>query len=138
MPQILNLKKGSVVYISESRADRIFVLKSGRVILSHDSVGVKEKSVLAGSFFGERVFFAGVPHEDSAMCAEDSVVIAFSASEFGHLFGLNRDVILRMLKICARDIRAEHRSIERALGSGAIRQGMLFSLVQSYFSEEIL
>ena len=112
--------KGSIIYFSGDRDERIFILQKGYVLLS--SVDIETGSnvvehIKEGEFFGVKSAFGRFPREETATVLADSVTVSMSLAEFEQLFSTNKSVILKMLKVFSKQLRNIHKKTESILNS---------------------
>lgn len=108
MPSARTYKSGSVIYFAGDRAERVFVLKSGRVSLRSTDIetGVENRDFIrTGEFFGVKSALGGYPREEDAMVESDAAVVIFSVREFEALASQNTRIILQMLKVFSNQLR---------------------------------
>lgn len=138
MPRDFLLAAGAVVYMDGDRAERVFALRSGRVVVASESAaGRVERSVPHGSLLGIREVLAGVPYAGTATVVEDASVVSMTAAEFVSSFGSNGPLLRAMQGAFSRELLSLNAAFERAVGSGAPRSGMLALAASSYFSERL-
>ena len=68
-PIIRSYKAGSIVYFEKDKADDIYVLQNGRIILSYTSIDTKveiKEDVKLGEFFGVKSSLGRYPREETA------------------------------------------------------------------------
>lgn len=141
MPKILQYTKGSIIYFSGDKDERIYILKKGSVILSSVDIETSapvSEHIKEGEFFGVKSAMGHFPREETATVITESVVVAMSVSEFEHLFSTNKQLIMKMLKVFSKQLRTIHRKTESILNSKKeINQesGML-AVAQSFFDDE--
>ena len=120
MPKTMQYTKGSIIYFSGDRDERIFILQKGYVLLS--SVDIETGSnvvehIKEGEFFGVKSAFGRFPREETATVLADSVTVSMSLAEFEQLFSTNKSVILKMLKVFSKQLRNIHKKTESILNS---------------------
>ena len=120
MPKTIQYTKGSIIYFSGDRDERIFILQKGYILLS--SVDIETganvvEHIREGEFFGVKSAFGHFPREETATVLADSVTVAMSLSEFEQLFSTNKSVILKMLKVFSKQLRNIHKKTESILNS---------------------
>lgn len=120
MPKTMQYTKGSIIYFSGDRDERIFILQKGYILLT--SVDIETGSsvvehIKEGEFFGVKSAFGHFPREETATVLTDSVTVSMSLSEFEQLFSTNKAVILKMLKVFSKQLRNIHKKTESILNS---------------------
>ena len=89
MPKAVKYTKGSIIYFSGDKDDRVFILQSGIVILTtHDIESNSQitEQVKTGEFFGVKSALGHFPREETATVLTDSIVITMNVAEFETLF----------------------------------------------------
>lgn len=141
MPKAVKYSKGSIIYFSGDKDDRVFILQSGIVILTTQDIESNSpvtEQVRTGEFFGVKSAFGHFPREETATVLSDSMAISMTVTEFEYLFSSNRDVIIKMLRVFSHQLRMVHKKIESILNnSGEVNQasGML-SVAKSFYNDE--
>lgn len=141
MPKAMSYTKGSIIYFSGDKDERIFILQKGFIILTSteaESGKTVTEYVKEGEFFGVKSALGKFPRDETATVAVDSNVIAMSVPEFEQLFSSNKQVIMKMLKVFSKQLRSVHKKIESILGNGAtvnLETGMS-SVAQSFYNDE--
>lgn len=118
MPKTVRYKANSVVFFHGDTDERIYILKSGRVVLrSHDIETGQEVHdlVQTGEFFGVRSALGRYPREDDALVLSDSEVIQFSVAEFEQMVSGNTRIIIKMLKVFSNQLRRIHSKVSSML-----------------------
>ncbi|MBQ0167267.1 MAG: Crp/Fnr family transcriptional regulator [Treponema sp.] len=141
MPRAVTYAKGSIIYFSGDKDERIFILQKGIVVLSSVDIETGAKiteQVREGEFFGVKSAFGHFPREETATVLADSMTISMSVQEFEALFSSNKMIIMKMLRVFSNQLRAVHKKIESILKSNTnINQytGMQ-SVAQAFFNDE--
>ena len=102
MPKAMQYTKGSVIYFSGDKDDRIFILQKGMIILTSTDVETGApltECIKEGEFFGVKSALGHFPREESATVITDSICIAMTVQEFENLFSSNKQIIMKMLKV---------------------------------------
>lgn len=118
MPKPVRFKANSVVYFQGDVDDRIYILKSGRIVLrSRDIETGQEISDLiqTGEFFGVKSALGHFPREEDAVVLADSDVLQFSVPEFEKLVSSNTRIIIKMLKVFSNQLRRIHSKVSSML-----------------------
>lgn len=141
MPKAMQYTKGSIIYFSGDRDERIFILQQGLIVLTSTDIetGVPQtEHIKRGEFFGVKSALGHFPREETATVVADSVAIALNVAEFEKMFSENKAIIMKMLRVFSNQLRAIHRKTESILNSNAdVDQptGML-SVAQSFLEDE--
>lgn len=118
MPKANQYTKGSIIYFSGDKDDRIFILQKGMVILTStdiESGSPVTEYIREGEFFGVKSALGHFPREETATVVQDSICISMSVQEFEALFSSNKQIILKMLKVFSKQLRAIHKKTESIL-----------------------
>lgn len=118
MPKPVRFKANSVVYFQGDVDDRIYILKSGRVVLrSRDIETGQEISDLiqTGEFFGVKSALGHFPREEDALVLSDADVLQFTVPEFEKLVSSNTRIIIKMLKVFSNQLRRIHSKVSSML-----------------------
>lgn len=118
MPKAMQYTKGSVIYFSGDKDDRIFILQKGMIILTSTDVETGApltECIKEGEFFGVKSALGHFPREESATVITDSICIAMTVQEFENLFSSNKQIIMKMLKVFSNQLRKIHKKIESIL-----------------------
>ena len=141
MPKVCSYSKGSIIYFSGDRDERIFILQKGCVVVStvdmESNLPVTEQ-IKTGEFFGVKSALGHFPREETATVIMDSVCVAMTVQEFEAIFSSNKTVIMKMLRVFSNQLRAIHKKIESILNKDlSINQesGML-SVAKAFFQDE--
>ena len=120
-PTIRSYKGGSIVYFEKDKSEDIYVLQSGRVILTYSSVDNKQEikeDVRIGEFFGVKSALGHYPREETAQVLGNAVVLVFKPVEFENFVMNKTHLILKMLKVFSSQLRQIHRQVRELLGQG--------------------
>ena len=118
MPKPVRFKANSVVYFQGDVDDRIYILKSGRIVLrSRDIETGQEMSDLiqTGEFFGVKSALGHFPREEDAVVLADADVLQFSVAEFEQVVSSNTRIIIKMLKVFSNQLRRIHGKVSSML-----------------------
>ena len=121
MPKAIPFTKGSIIYFSEDKDDRIFILQKGMVFLTSTDVETGSpvtEYVREGEFFGVKSALGHFPREETATVVADTIVVSMTVSEFEKLFSNNKQIIMKMLRVFSNQLRAVHKKTETILNSG--------------------
>lgn len=118
MPKVVPFSKGNILFFSGDKDDRIFILQTGAVCLVKTDIAtgadIKE-NIKVGEFFGVKSALAGAFRMETAQAMADSTVIQLTVPEFEHLFGSNKNVTVKMLKVFSRNLRDLNGQMEKLL-----------------------
>jgi len=132
MPKPLQYKSGSLIYAQGEKADKIFVLHSGKVSLVYQDIKTGDdirEYVQAGEFFGIKSTLGHYPREENVIAAADSVVLALTVSEFESLALSNTKIIMQLLKVFSHQMRNIHDQIASLLETDTVNpEEALFDL----------
>lgn len=141
MPKAVKYSKGSIIYFSGDKDEKVFILQSGIVILTTQDIESNSpftEQIKTGEFFGVKSALGHFPREETATVLTDSIVISMTVQEFELLVTQKRDVILKMLRVFSHQLRMVHKKIESILNSNMVinqESGML-SVAKSFFNDE--
>jgi TolA-binding protein len=135
-------KPGSIIYFAGDKSENIYILKSGRVILTSTKLDtgteVKE-DVRMGEFFGVKSSLGKYPREETAQTVGETVVLIFNLAEFERLILRNVDVVRKMLRVFSNQLRRIGKMVRSVLGEGDILNPdiELFRIGEYYYSAGI-
>lgn len=115
MPKVMQFTKGSIIFFSGDRDERIFILQSGCVILSSIKLstgGTVAEQVHVGEFFGVKSSLAHMPRYETAQVLTDTQVVALTVQEFEHIFSSKQEVTWKMLRVFSKSLRELHKQTE--------------------------
>jgi len=118
MPKAMQYSKGSVIYFSGDKDERIFILQKGMILLTSTDIETGApvtEYIREGEFFGVKSALGHFPREESATVFTDSVCISMTVQEFENLFSSNKQIIMKMLKVFSNQLRKIHKKIEDIL-----------------------
>ncbi len=121
MPKSVHYKSGSVIFFTGDKDSRIYILKSGNVMLRSldiETGGEVQESVKQGEFFGVGSALGRYPREEDAAALTDAEVIQFTIPEFEVFAGTNNRILLKMLKVFSNQLRAIHTKVSSMLNQG--------------------
>ena len=124
MPKSHQYFTGSLVYARGDEANRIFVLRSGKISLVSIDLETGEEvreSVAPGEFFGVKSALGHFPREENAVAVADSAAMVFSVPEFEAFTVSNPGIILKMLKMFSTQLRRVHAQIARLTTSETVK-----------------
>jgi len=124
MPKAHQYFTGSLAYARGDEANRIFVLRSGKISLVSLDLETGEEirePVAPGEFFGVKSALGHFPREENAVAVADSTAMVFSVPEFEAFAAANPNIILKMLKIFSIQLRRVHAQIARIKTSETVK-----------------
>lgn len=131
-PVIRAYKAGSIIYFEKDRAEEIFVLQSGRIVLTYTSVDtnveVKEE-VKKGEFFGVKSALGRYPREETANVLTNSSVLVFRYNDFEEFVSHKTHLILKMMKVFSNQLRQIHKKVREQLGQLADARSPSYELM---------
>lgn len=141
MPKAMQYTKGSIIYFSGDKDDRIFILQKGYIILTSTDIetGIPvSEHIKEGEFFGVKSALGHFPREETATVVTESITIALTVQEFEKMFSGNKPVILKMLKVFSNQLRSIHKKTESILNSHeeVNQQTGMISVAQSFYNDE--
>ena len=113
-PKVKMFKADSIIYFKGDKADSVFLLKSGQVVLEYNDIQNDEpiKDVInSGEFFGVKSGLVKYPREEDAKTTADSQIIEFSTPDFEALITKNTSIILKSNNIIWIIIRTTYKPI---------------------------
>lgn len=142
MPKAVQYTKGSIIFFSGDRDDRIFILQAGVVILTTTDLksgNTVAEQVHVGEFFGVKNSLAHMPRMETAAAATDCQVVSLTVPEFEKIFAGNKDVTLKMLRVFSKTLRELHKQTEIIMQKDPSvvlpDEGML-AVAQSFYDAE--
>ncbi|MBN1531419.1 MAG: cyclic nucleotide-binding domain-containing protein [Spirochaetes bacterium] len=131
-------KSGSIIYFEGDKSEYIYILKTGRVLLTSvklDSGEEVKEDVRQGEFFGVKSSLGRYPREETAQVIGDTEVLIMNPSDFERLILRNVNVVLKMLRVFSNQLRRIHKSVRSVLGDETeIKPELeLFKIGEYYF-----
>jgi CRP-like cAMP-binding protein len=141
VPKAMSYKPNSVIYFEGDVADRIFILKSGRVSLNSTDIETGQEVhelIKTGEFFGVKSALGKYPREESARVLSDTQVLMFSVPEFEQLVMNNTRIIMKMLKVFSNQLRRIHTKVSNLLAyqEQVDQEKGLFSIGEYYLKKK--
>ena len=142
MPKAVQYTKGSIIYFSGDRDERVFILQQGIVILTStdiESGSPQTEQIRNGEFFGVKSALGRFPREETATVLTDTLVVTMTVQEFEKVFSSNQQVILKMLRVFSNQLRQIHKKTESILNKenkDANPQTGMISVAQSFYDDE--
>lgn len=124
MPTIRNYKEGSVIYFENDKGDEIYILKSGKILLTSTQIDTGEeiKEVIQeGEFFGVKSVLGHYRREETAQVIAPSVVIVLSLEEFENMMSKNFALVMKMLKVFSNQLRRIGKKVKELMMKGEDR-----------------
>lgn len=124
-PLVRTYKAGSIIYFDGDMGDEVYVLKTGKVILTYLSLDQKEdvkEDVMKGEFFGVKSALGHYPREETAQVLADSNILVMKVPQFEALVKNNPRIILQMLKSFSGQLRKVHRKVRETLGVDSVQE----------------
>lgn len=139
MPKSVIYKPNSIVYFQGDQADRIFIVKSGKVMLKSQDIetGEEVREVLSmGEFFGVKSALGRYPRDETCLTLVDSEILVFTVAEFEQMVLSNTRIIMKMLKVFSNQLRRIHHKVENLLSKGVETDAEtgLFKVGDYYFA----
>jgi len=131
-------KPGSIIYSENDKSEYIYILKSGRVLLTYTKIDTGEElkeEVRQGEFFGVKSALGKYPREETAQTIGETVVLALSLGDFERMILKNVNVVRKMLRVFSNQLRRLNRTVRTVLGDSenVNPQLELFRIGEHYF-----
>lgn len=140
MPRVVQYTKGSIVYFSGDKDDRIFILQNGVVILTTIDIETKEpltEQVKKGEFFGVKSALGRFPREETATVITDSTAVVLTIPEFENIVAGNKAVLMKMMRVFSNQLRQSHKKTESILkNENADQVTGMFTVAKSFYSDQ--
>jgi TolA-binding protein len=112
-------KSGSIIYFENDKSEYIYILKSGRVILTYNKIDtgdeIKEE-VRQGEFFGVKSALGKYPREETAQTVGDTVILVLAMADFERMILRNVNVVKKMLRVFSNQLRKLNKTVRTVLG----------------------
>ncbi|MFO8042830.1 MAG: cyclic nucleotide-binding domain-containing protein [Alkalispirochaeta sp.] len=118
MPKPVAFKSNSVVYFQGDLDERIYILKSGRIVLRSRDIETGQDIndlIQTGEFFGVKSALGKYPREEDAVVLADAEVLQFTVQEFEKVVTGNTRIIVKMLKVFSNQLRRIHSKVSSML-----------------------
>ena len=140
-PKAANYAANSIVYFRGDVNERVFILKTGKVVLKYNDIetGQEMQDVIkTGEFFGVKSALGKSPREETAVVLQDSAMLAFSVPEFEQVALKNTRIIMKMLKVFSNQLRRIHNQVMNLLSTGeqVNPETGLFKIGQYYMNSQ--
>jgi len=138
MPKAMTYKANTVVFFQGDVSDKIYILKSGKVLLKSSDIETGEEikeMIMTGEFFGVKSALGKYPRDESALVIQNSDLLVFSPTEFEQLVLKNTRIIMKMLKVFSNQLRRIHNQVKNTISQGKMlppEEG-LFTIGEYYF-----
>lgn len=112
-------KSGSVIFFEGDKSEYIYILKSGKVILTSiklDSGEEVKEEVKPGEFFGVKSSLGRYPREETAQTVGETVVLVLALADFEKLILRNVNVVRKMLRVFSNQLRRIGKMVRSVLG----------------------
>jgi len=131
-------KAGSIVYFEGDKSENIFVLKSGKVVLTYIRPETGEEikeDIKSGEFFGVKSALGKYPREETAQTLTDAVVLQLRLDDFERIVLSNVQVVKKMLRVFSNQLRRIGRAVREVLGETSVQnpEAELFKIAEYYF-----
>lgn len=136
-------KQGSIIYFEGDKNKEIYILKSGRVVLTSVSIETgeeKNEDVKAGEFFGVKSSLGNYPREETAQTLTDSVVLVIGAADFEKIMGNNIRLVMKILRVFSNQLRSLGKNVRQILGDTDLKKPSteLIKLAEYYYKNNQL
>ena len=131
-PVIKNYKDQSIIYFEHDRSDEVYVLRSGRVILTYtpiDSKNEVKEDVRVGEFFGVKSAIGRFPREETAQVVGNASVLSFKLPDFETFVSERTHLIIKMMKVFSNNLRQYHSKVREQLGQQGDAKSPAFELM---------
>jgi TolA-binding protein len=141
MPQPLQYRSGSLIYFQGDPAEKVFILRNGKVNLVYQDVETGQDIhdlVQPGEFFGVKSALGRYPREENSVVLQDATIMAFSVPEFEALAMANTRIIMKMLKVFSNQMRRIHHQVSNLMEKDEQPnpEAGLFNVGQYYFKNK--
>ena len=131
-------KAGSIVYFEGDKSEYIYILKSGKLLLTYirpESGEEIKEDIKSGEFFGVKAALGKYPREETAQTLTDVVVLQLKPDDFEHIVMNNVQVVKKMLRVFSNQLRRIGRAVREVLGetSAVNPEAELFKIAEYYF-----
>ncbi len=112
-------KSGSIIYFEGDKSEYIYILKSGRVLLTYTKIDTGEEvkeEVRAGEFFGVKSSLGKYPREETAQTIGETSVLVLTMADFERMILRNVNVVRKMLRVFSNQLRRLNKTVRTVLG----------------------
>lgn len=109
-----NYKKKDVIYREGSSPQSVYYLVEGSVKqtqLHKDGKELIDEIYTESRFFGYNAVMANQSHRHSAICIEDSKIIAIPVKDFENLLATNNDFKIHLMRILSGDLKSREAEL---------------------------
>jgi len=131
-------KSGSIIYFESDKSEYIYILKSGRVLLTYTKIDTGEEvkeEVRQGEFFGVKSALGKYPREETAQTIGETSVLVLNMADFERMILRNVNVVRKMLRVFSNQLRRLNKTVRTVLGeSDNVNPDVqLFKIGEHYF-----
>jgi len=131
-------KSGSIIYFENDRSEYIYILKSGRVLLTYTKIDTGEEvkeEVRQGEFFGVKSALGKYPREETAQTIGETTVLVLNMADFERMILRNVNVVRKMLRVFSNQLRRLGKTVRTVLGEtdNVNPEVELFRIGEHYF-----
>jgi hypothetical protein len=112
-------KAGSIIYFEGDKSEYVYILKSGRVLLTYVKIDTGEEvkeEVRQGEFFGVKSALGKYPREETAQTIGETVVLVLTLGDFERMILRNVNVVRKMLRVFSNQLRRIGKTVRTVLG----------------------
>lgn len=112
-------KSGSIIYFENDKSEYIYILKSGRVLLTYTKIDTGEEvkeEVRQGEFFGVKSALGKYPREETAQTIGETTVLVLNMGDFERMILRNVNVVRKMLRVFSNQLRRLGKTVRTVLG----------------------
>lgn len=131
-PTIRTYKADSILYFEKEKAEDVFVLQKGRVVLTYTSIEGKseiKEDVKIGEFFGVKSALGKYPREETAQVVGTATILCFKLHDFESFVSGKTHLILKMMKVFSSQLRNIHGKVRERLGQHSEARSPAFELM---------
>jgi len=131
-------KSGSIIYFEGDKSENIYILKSGRVLLTFTKIDTGEEvteDVRQGEFFGVKSALGKYPREETAQTMGETTVLVLNMADFERMILRNVNVVRKMLRVFSNQLRRLGKTVRTVLGESdnVNPEVELFRIGEHYF-----
>ncbi len=131
-------KSGSIIYFENDKSEYIYILKSGRVLLTYTKIDTGEEvkeEVRQGEFFGVKSALGKYPREETAQTIGETTVLVLNMGDFERMILRNVNVVRKMLRVFSNQLRRLNKTVRTVLGEtdNVNPDVQLFKIGEHYF-----
>jgi tetratricopeptide (TPR) repeat protein len=131
-------KAGSIVYFEGDKSEYIYILKSGKVLLTYIRPETGEEikeDVRNGEFFGVKSSLGRYPREETAQTLTDTMVLQLRLDDFERIVLSNVQLVKKMLRVFSNQLRRVGKAQREILGETSVLnpEAELFKIGEYYF-----